>query len=169
MGHDINTDEIQSDIKRYLNAHTFEAPGASLAERETLRELILSKSNGCFLWVILVLENLRKIVGTQARLRALEELPPGMDQLYARIVRTMSDKERAMSRTILTWASLAVRPLITAELKCVIERLAMDEVEDVEILVSKYCNDLLYIRTRQKRSGQDAPRQREGVPSAPRY
>lgn len=145
LGHDINTDDIQSDIARYLNAHTFEAPGASLAERDTLRALILSKSNGCFLWVILVLENLRKIVGTQARLRALEELPPGMDQLYARIVRTMSDKERAISKTILTWVSLAIRPLTTAELKHVIERLAMDEVEDIEILISKYCNDLLYI------------------------
>ncbi|KAK2615665.1 hypothetical protein N8I77_002403 [Diaporthe amygdali] len=145
VAHDINTDDIQSDIARYLNAHTFEAPGASLSERETLRALILSKSNGCFLWVILVLENLRKIVGTQARLRALEELPPGMDQLYARIVRTMSDKERAISKTILTWVSLAIRPLTTAELKHVIERLAMDEVEDIEILISKYCNDLLYV------------------------
>ncbi|KAI7786820.1 hypothetical protein LA080_002290 [Diaporthe eres] len=145
LGHDINTDDIQSDIARYLNAHTFEAPGASLAERDSLRALILSKSNGCFLWVILVLENLRKIVGTQARLRALEELPPGMDQLYARIVRAMSDKERAISKTILTWVSLAIRPLTTAELKHVIERLAMDEVEDIEILISKYCNDLLYI------------------------
>lgn len=145
LGHDINTDDIQDDIARYLDAHTFEAPGASSAERETLSALILSKSNGCFLWVILVLDNLRKIVGTQARLRALEELPPGMDQLYCRIVRTMSDKERVISKTILTWVSLAIRPLTTAELKHVIERLAMDEVEDVEILISKYCNDLLYI------------------------
>lgn len=143
--HNINTDDIQSDISRYLNAHTFEAPGASLTEREALSALILSKSNGCFLWVILILENLRKIVGTQARLRALEEIPPGMDQLYARIARTMSDKERAISRTILTWVTLAIRPLTTTELKCIIERLAMDEVEDTETLITKYCNDLLYI------------------------
>lgn len=55
----------------------------------------------------------------------------------------MSDRERAISKTILTWVSLAIRPLTTSALKYVIERLAMDEVED--ILISKYCNDLLYI------------------------
>lgn len=150
LGHEINTDDIQDDIARYLNAHTFEAPGASPEERETLRTLILTKSNGCFLWVILVLENLRKIVGTQARLRALEEMPPGMDQLYSRVVQTMSDNEMVLSKTILTWVSLAIRPLTTAELKHVIEQLAMDEVEDIELIISKYCNDLLYIDQSQR-------------------
>lgn len=150
LGHDINTDDIQDDIARYLNAHTFEAPGGSSEERETLRTLILAKSNGCFLWVILVLENLRKIVGTQARLRALEEMPPGMDQLYSRVVQTMSDKEMVLSKTILTWVSLAIRPLTTAELKHVIEQLAMDEVEEIQLIISKYCNDLLYIDPSQR-------------------
>lgn len=150
MGLEIKTEHTQVDIERYLDTDNFDAPGASLTERESLKSLILEKSNGCFLWVILILENLRKIFGTQARLRALEELPPVMDQLYARMVNSIPDEGKKLSRTILTWAALAIRPLNTTEMKYIVERLAMDEVEEVETIISRYCNDLLCIDQNQQ-------------------
>lgn len=143
--HDIRTGDIRADIARYLETHTLEAPGSTRTEKEALKDLILARSNGCFLWVTLVLDSLRKIVGTQAQLRTLEELPPGMDHLYSRIVKVMPDKEKQISKTILTWVALAIRPLTTQELKHVIERLAMDEVEDIDTVISKYCHNLLYV------------------------
>ncbi|KAL1865693.1 hypothetical protein Daus18300_007069 [Diaporthe australafricana] len=147
---EIKTEHTQADIERYLDTDSFDAPGASLSERASLKDLILEKSNGCFLWVTLVLENLRKIVGTQARLRALEDLPPGMDQLYARAVSSISEEGKEISKTILTWATLAIRPLNTTEMKYIVECLAMDEVDEIETIVSRYCNDLLYIDQNQQ-------------------
>lgn len=150
MSFEIKTEHTQVDIERYLETDNFDAPGASRAERESLQGLILEKSNGCFLWVILVLDNLRKIVGTQARLRALEVLPPGMDQLYARIVNSIPEEGKKISWTILTWTTLAIRPLNTTEMKYIVERLTMDEVEEIETIISKYCKDLVLIDQNQQ-------------------
>lgn len=150
MGFEIKTEHTRVDIERYLDTDNFDAPGASRAERESLQRLILEKSKGCFLWVILVLDNLRKIVGTQARLRALEDLPAGMDQLYTRIVNSIPEEGKEISRTILTWTTLAIRPLNTTEMKYIMERLAMDEVEEIETVISKYCKDLVLIDQNQQ-------------------
>ncbi|KAK6075257.1 hypothetical protein SCUP515_06034 [Seiridium cupressi] len=58
---------------------------------------------------------------------------------------SMSQREKQLSKTILTWAACAVRPLTTLELKFVLEHLAMDELDDIEAIISRYCHDLLYV------------------------
>ncbi|KAK8087439.1 hypothetical protein PG994_002413 [Apiospora phragmitis] len=141
---DIHIPDVQEDIARYLDATEHELQGATKGERSRLKELVLGKSNACFLWVVLVLRRLRKIVGSQARLKALEETPPGMDQLYARILQTMPDKD-GLSREILVWVTCAIRPLTTAELRFVLENQTMDEISDVETVLSQYCYDLVYV------------------------
>ncbi|KAK8038536.1 hypothetical protein PG993_006947 [Apiospora rasikravindrae] len=141
---EIDVSDIQNDIAKYLDTTEHELQGASSFERGLLKERILGKSNGCFLWVVLVLQRLGKTVGSQARLRALEETPPGMDRLYARILRTMSEKDD-LSKQILIWITCAVRPLTVAELKYVLEKLVMDEISDVETFLSQFCYDLVYV------------------------
>ncbi|KAK7921724.1 hypothetical protein PG985_009746 [Apiospora marii] len=141
---DIHIPDVQGDIARYLDATEHELQGATKRERSRLKELVLEKSNGCFLWVVLVLRRLRGIPGSQARLRALEETPPGMDQLYARILQTMPDKD-GLAQEILLWATCAVRPLTTAELKFVLESQTDDDISDVESIISQYCYDLVYV------------------------
>ena len=144
---DIFVPDVQEDISRYLDATEHELRGATSREKRVMKELVLAKSNGCFLWVVLVLRRLRNIVGSQARLRALEEAPPGMDQLYERILQTMPKKD-GLSREILIWVTCAIRSLTTAELKFVLESQAMDEISDVETVLSQYCYDLVYVDER---------------------
>ncbi|KAK8133349.1 hypothetical protein PG984_005361 [Apiospora sp. TS-2023a] len=141
---DVEISDVQNDITKYLDTAEHELQGSNRLERKVLKERILEKSNGCFLWVVLVLQRLRNTVGSQSRLRALEESPPGMDQLYARILQTMSDKDD-LSKEILIWITCAIRPLSLAELKCVLEKLAMDEISDVEAFLSQHCYDLVYV------------------------
>ncbi|KAI1084843.1 hypothetical protein F5B20DRAFT_223057 [Whalleya microplaca] len=142
---DIDTEDTQLDIARYLDENEHKVPGSTPQERKFMRERILEKSNGCFLWAILVLKRLAKIVGSRARLRALEEMPPGMDRLYSRIVASMSAKEKDMSKIILTWVACAIRPLTATELKYILERTTMDDIDDIETIISKYCHDLVYV------------------------
>lgn len=106
---DIILEDIQTDIANYLDAYKHEIPGSNSLEREALKNQIIEKANGCFLWAILVLQRLSRTVGAQARLRALEELQPGMDRLYSRIVQSMSQKDRDICLIILTWTVCAVR------------------------------------------------------------
>ncbi|KAK7981273.1 Type I Iterative PKS [Apiospora arundinis] len=144
MPRDVDISDVQNDIAKYLETTEHELQGASTAERRLLKDLVLRKSNGCFLWVVLVLQRLRKTVGSQARLRALEEIPPGMDQLYARILQNMSEND-GLSKEILMWITCAIRPLTITEFKYVLERLAMDEISDVETFLSQYCYDLVFV------------------------
>ncbi|KAH9887455.1 hypothetical protein F4778DRAFT_427699 [Xylariomycetidae sp. FL2044] len=141
---EILTSDIQADIGRYLDANHYELPGTTKNKREVLKEHILEKSNGCFLWVVLVLQRLRRLVGSQARLKALEETPPGMDQLYTRILSSALSRE-GISTAVLVWVTCAIRPLTTAELKSVLEDEAMDEIDDMEAVISQYCYDLVYV------------------------
>ncbi|KAI1328103.1 hypothetical protein F5Y16DRAFT_409969 [Xylariaceae sp. FL0255] len=122
---DIEIPDTQEDIAKFLDAHKHSIPGSTSHERDTLRQLILEKSNGCFLWANLVLKRLPKIIGSQARFRALEEMPPGMDHLYARILTSMSQKENTMSRTVLMW------------LQFVLENVVMDELDDIDSMNSR--------------------------------
>lgn len=147
---DAKTEDIQADIAAYLNAHLEDIPGSTTSERNAMRTRILQNSNGCFLWAILVLRRIRKIPGSKARLRTLDELQPGMEELYSRIVRSISERDRYLSMFILTWVTASVRALTVEELRFVLEQYASDEIESVEDLVSTNCHDLVYIDNKQR-------------------
>ncbi|KAI0121051.1 hypothetical protein BJ170DRAFT_715282 [Xylariales sp. AK1849] len=131
---DILLDDVQRDIARFLRSKHDEIPGADANERDLLSARILDKSNGCFLWAAL------------ARLRILDELPPGMYQLYARILKSMSTQDKVISKSILIWVTCAVRPLQSAELKYILENVVENfKVDDIDKLVSDCCHDLVYL------------------------
>ncbi|THW38991.1 hypothetical protein D6D22_06495 [Aureobasidium pullulans] len=102
---DIRIEDTQEDISAYLDQQ--------LDSSETrLRNGILAKSNGCFLWATLVVRRLENVHGLEARLQAIQSEPPGMQDLYANISKSLPDHQ--LSRTILTWVFCAVRPLSLA-------------------------------------------------------
>ncbi|THX79464.1 hypothetical protein D6D05_04942 [Aureobasidium pullulans] len=134
---DIRIEDTQEDISAYLDQQ--------LNSSETrLRNGILAKSNGCFLWANLVVRRLENVHGLEARLQAIQSEPPGMQDLYANISKSLPDHQ--LSRTILTWVFCAVRPLSLAELSYVLPGLS-DEGDDdaVRTLVSRHCHDLMYV------------------------
>ncbi|THZ06426.1 hypothetical protein D6C89_05590 [Aureobasidium pullulans] len=134
---DIRIEDTQEDISAYLDQQ--------LDSSETrLRNGILAKSNGCFLWATLVVRRLENVHGLEARLQAIQSEPPGMQDLYANISKSLPDHQ--LSRTILTWVFCAVRPLSLAELSYVLPGLS-DEGDDdaVRTLVSRHCHDLMYV------------------------
>lgn len=134
---DIRIEDTQKDISAYLDQQ--------LDSSETrLRNGILAKSNGCFLWATLVVRRLENVHGLEARLQAIQSEPPGMQDLYANISKSLPDHQ--LSRTILTWVFCAVRPLSLAELSYVLPGLS-DEGDDdaVRTLVSRHCHDLMYV------------------------
>lgn len=124
---DVKMEDIQTDIGAYLKVHLDNMPRSTALERNVLSTKILQKSNGCFLWAILVLRRIGKIPGSKARLRALDELQPGMNEFYSRIARTISERDRELSRFILTWITTSVRAMTVQELRYVLEKHLSDE------------------------------------------
>ena len=81
VSEEISKNDTQSDIELYLERHMDELPAIDDDDRDAMKEKILMKSDGCFLWVSLVLQELKR-VHTSAEIRqVLEDVPSDTDDL----------------------------------------------------------------------------------------
>jgi hypothetical protein len=81
-------------------------------ERETLRDNLLAKSSGIFLWVKLMLDDILAKwddgKGIRFLLKQLEVVPAGLADLYSYMIASL---ERPLALRFFQWAILAVKPL----------------------------------------------------------
>ncbi|KAL8944383.1 MAG: hypothetical protein Q9211_000617 [Gyalolechia sp. 1 TL-2023] len=115
--HLISPEDTLDDIRLYVTRYT-ESPLMRRKEtRQELVETLVAKSEGCFLWVRLVLSELRKVFTPKETQKILENVPRGMDDLYIRNLNAMSEAPygKELAKAILIWAVCSVRPLTTLE------------------------------------------------------
>ncbi|KAI1852577.1 hypothetical protein JX265_003059 [Neoarthrinium moseri] len=136
---DINMEDTQRDISLYLDQYTDTVD-------ETVRRVIMYKTNGCFLWAVLVVGRLMGCRTRQAILRTVHEDPEGMDQLYARIVQTMSNRD--VAEHILTWVACAIRPLTLEEMEYAVSLHTEEDRESIRAIITRNCYDLVYINAK---------------------
>lgn len=135
------------DIKMYLDVHAEHLPVGSDDERDKLVAQILEKSNGNFLWSSLVVKELEDSFSQERIVEILRSVPKGIDDLYSRIVRTITarDSNADVAKSIMRWVVCASRPLTVDELR---EALALDIKQTVPQLgktASAICGHLVYI------------------------
>ena len=139
--------DTESDIKLYLDAHMDQLPSIDQETRHNMVTSILKKSAGCFLWVSLILQELQR-VHTSAEIRqVLEEIPSDMDELYLRILHSMSRAPygKELAKAILTWTVCSVRPLKTYELYHALQLDMKDTIDSMERSITSSCGQLIYI------------------------
>jgi WD40 repeat protein len=107
-----------ADIQRYVRSRIDGLPVDSAAEREELANTILRKSNGCFLWVRLVMDELENVYSNESIITVLERIPEGMRSYYERTINTMTaiTLDKHIAKAVLMWAATSARRLTTAEL-----------------------------------------------------
>jgi hypothetical protein len=117
--------------------------------QDAVLDHLSSNANNTFLWVALVCQTLAKI--PQWKPVKLGHFPPGLDDLYGRMVeqiRNLDDEEdTTLCRRILTTITLAYRPLTLEELASLVETLedmANDPASLREII--GLCGSLLTVR-----------------------
>jgi len=140
----------EADIGLYIAEyiHTLPAIGQDRnAAREAIRNSIVEKSSGCFLWVRLTLRELRNVHTSEDVRQVLEEVPSDMDQLYSYILASMSGLKRGkpLIKAILAWTVCATRPLTTSELHAALELEMNDTVDDMERCITATCGQLLFV------------------------
>ena len=146
----IPQDNAKADIRLYLRANINSLPALGTDKdeaRESTMELILEKSTGCFLWVHLVLQELRR-VHTAAEIRqVLADIPSNMDALYMRILDSMSSLPygKRLAKAILTWTVCSARPLTTEELYHALQIDINDSIDSVERSIASNCGQLVYV------------------------
>jgi hypothetical protein len=110
--------DSKSDIKMYLHANMDAFPSVDANSQQSIVGQILEKSRGCFLWVSIVVQELRNVHTFTDKQRILDEVPTDMNELYARILDIMSKNSygKELAKAILTWTVCSTRPLRIPEL-----------------------------------------------------
>lgn len=148
----IESDETRSDIALYLQENSHNLPQSTDEERQEMVDTILGKSAGCFLWANLVLQQLSKGQTRSDTQRILEETPSDMDDLYTRILASMSDESQGkdMAKAILNWVVCSARPMTVDELHKALELDLNDTIHNVERAIETTCGQLVYVDAQSK-------------------
>lgn len=152
ISEEISADDTLLDISKYLDANVESLPTVDESGHQSTVAKILDKSSGCFLWVKLVLEELRQVHTSAEVNQVLEEVPSDMDELYTRILESMSTAPygKVLAKAILAWTVCSVRPLTTEELYYALQFDINDTIDRIEKSVTASCGQLVYIDTRSR-------------------
>jgi hypothetical protein len=123
-----------------------EAKRYSEETRDSVQSYLLSNSQGTFLWVALVCQNLEKIRINV--LKKLKSFPPGLGALYGRMISQVRESEDAeLCKEILAIMSTVLRPITLQELTSLIE-LPDDDYDDLVPLeeIIAICGSFLTVR-----------------------
>ena len=147
ISEEISTDDTKSDIVKYLNENVELLPAVDEGGHQSTIIQIVEKSAGCFLWVKLILEELRHVHTSAEVHQVLEEVPSDMDELYKRILNSMSKAPygKALAKAILTWTVCSARPLTTQELYYALQLDIKDSIDRIEKSITASCGQLVYI------------------------
>ncbi|KAH1542723.1 hypothetical protein KXX61_000900 [Aspergillus fumigatus] len=136
-------DDIESLVRRRANALIVK----SEVDRAALVERILGKSEGSWLWTVLVLNELSNSHSEEEIRQVLAEVPKGMEDLYLRILDVMSKTPRGkgLIKAILVWATSAMRPLTVKELKEALKVDINDKFPRLRESITALCGQLVAI------------------------
>jgi archaellum biogenesis ATPase FlaH len=114
--------------------------------RDAVLQHLTTNANDTFLWVALVCQELQKTANRHV-LRKLAVFPPGLDDLYKRMMHQMSQSDDAETcRCVLALTAILYRPVTISELVALVEQLKdLDNLELVREIVG-FCGSFLTLR-----------------------
>lgn len=136
-------DDIKSFVTAKIDRLSIECVNSGI----DLSQKILLKSNGSFLWVRLVMQELENAWSTEAVEEILNETPTDMSLLYARTLENMTKLGRGANlvKVILKWTACASRFLTLSELQCAIKLSVNETVHNLDRLIDSSCGQLVFI------------------------
>ncbi|KAJ9644081.1 hypothetical protein H2199_003949 [Coniosporium tulheliwenetii] len=114
--------DVNSDIGKFITAKVSELSryrNYPPQLRSYVEDVFRKRAEGTFLWVGIVAKELEKYTPGEVK-SALDHFPPGLDELYARMLLQISSDRRETAGKILRWVVIAVRPLTLSELSAAI-------------------------------------------------
>ncbi|KAN0077506.1 hypothetical protein V8E54_005810 [Elaphomyces granulatus] len=147
---ELNADHISHAVNVYVDHKVSQLVSLrnNKALQERVRNQMRQKSDGTFLWVALVIEELRQVLGIDM-LEVLEDMPSGLTLVYDRMMKHIQQLRRRYPRRCLlalSAATVAYQPLNLREIYFVSG--LQDEVMDLEDLerIINMCGSFLTIR-----------------------
>ncbi|KAK1634966.1 hypothetical protein BDP81DRAFT_55296 [Colletotrichum phormii] len=145
-------EESAKDIHTMIEANRHLFPEKDDSARRELIQQIIGKADGCFLWVKLVVDELRKAYSPKDIQRILDSVPVGMDALYSRILKSMEQVQygREVAKAIIRWTVLSSRPLTVGELDEALQLDQQDTIPDLASKVASACGHLVYVDSKDR-------------------
>lgn len=114
--------EVGADIKAFLEYKVSKSPKLSHPLiRSSILKLLQSRSKGMFLWVALMIKELKTKASIYEIQDALLSLPDGLEKTYERILKRLHDSlkpsPKMLCNRVLKWVLCATRPLKMNELE----------------------------------------------------
>ena len=155
----IDSGKINNDLFKFIDVKVDELckyKGYTPGLKEKIKSALTEKAGGTFLYVSLVLHDLKKTRISAQVTKKLEDLPLDLEQVYDRILRQIDTDCVEIATTVLRWVAIARRPLTVDELAMALV-LSIGEWEKTklpseEILhelqdAFKCCEPLVYVGT----------------------
>lgn len=141
--HNHNSHDIQLLVDREL-----ELMHGSMEHKARLRQDILTRASGNFLWVSLVLEELHKCQTESESQLTLEQIPADMTKMYERmeqlVVDNLNPRQIALAQELLRWTICVPRPLKLNELQEAISKDYPDIIE-LEKTIRAVCGQFVLV------------------------
>jgi tetratricopeptide (TPR) repeat protein len=145
----ISTNDNAHDIQKYVAGKVEQSEKLKTSFRIAEvgpTEYFRKHSNGMFLWVSLVLDELLKVRSKGAFKQCLDRFASttgDMAKLYVEILNKIEEGDRIWAKEILRWVLACQRPLSIKELKVAVESAIGDEMDDFEQFLEVQCGSFL--------------------------
>ena len=144
---EIPLSDTMKDIQLFIDDRIGLLPIDEDDEKTEIAQQILAKSDGSFLWVRLVMEELERVYGYESILQVLHTIPEGMVPYYQRTLFEMAKnrREKHITQAILLWVVSAARPLSTSELSRALKLDINVHLPSVKTAIEGLCGHLVYV------------------------
>ncbi|KUI67639.1 Vegetative incompatibility protein HET-E-1 [Cytospora mali] len=144
---EIETEDTIQDIECYIQTRIGDRPIDAIANKDDLVSNLLLRSNACFLWVKLVLDELEQVYSNESILEVLHDIPGTMIPYYERAIRAMAEKKREkyIAKAVLVWVVASTRKLLASELSNALKLDINAELPNARNAVEGLCGQLVSV------------------------
>ena len=144
-GYQLQSEDILGDLATFIESKMDRLAVYDDDGRANLKEKLLVKSSGSFLWTSLIIPELEHAFSEEGIEEALNDVPEDMNKLYTRMLKSIPTNERAvrLSKSVLTWTLLAMRSLTVDEMQSAIKIGTNQTVHNLRRSVSAICGQLV--------------------------
>ncbi|KFZ12022.1 hypothetical protein V501_04420 [Pseudogymnoascus sp. VKM F-4519 (FW-2642)] len=141
------------DLEIFIDSKMHLLPASDENGQRLLKQRILAKASGSFLWVSLVVKELQQAYSEESAEYILSDLSTDMNEFYAGMLETVSAKglhTTTLAKAVFMWALLSSRPLQVDELQLVIKLDINQTVHNLRKFISAICGQLLSVNQKDE-------------------
>lgn len=136
----IQQEDVNDDIKCFIEAKVDNITRLNTGDlRDRIIQDLSSRHEGMFLWVFLMIKELKSLATVKEVKDLLGSIPAGLQEMHKAILLRLSKTlgTSHIARKILTWVVSAIRPLRLAEIREILQFEIKQESKDDDLLISE--------------------------------